>query len=270
MLIGIIAFGTFGYYFVEHMPLFEAFYMTIITVSTVGFSEIVPLSIAGRALTVIIIILGITVGAYTIGMLVRAFIEGELVQILGRRKVQKQIAELKKHFIICGFGRIGRIICSELDADNIDFVVIEQDPSAIESIEIQSYLYLEMDATSEEALMAAGIMNAKGIATAVNSDANNVFITMTAKSLRPDIFVLARGIALPDWRATHGPDAQEADCRGLYRYCHDGQPSRPDDGGSQNRRKIQSHRQKSHRQPSQERLRGYYRGHQKNVRRHGI
>jgi voltage-gated potassium channel len=192
MLIGIIAFGTFGYYFVEHMPLFEAFYMTIITVSTVGFSEIVPLSIAGRALTVIIIILGITVGAYTIGMLVRAFIEGELVQILGRRKVQKQIAELKKHFIICGFGRIGRIICSELDADNIDFVVIEQDPSAIESIEIQSYLYLEMDATSEEALMAAGIMNAKGIATAVNSDANNVFITMTAKSLRPDIFVLAR------------------------------------------------------------------------------
>lgn len=192
MLVGIIAFGTCGYYLVEHMPLFEAFYMTIITISTVGYAEIVPLSQTGRALTIIIIILGITVGAYTIGLLVRAFVEGELIKIVGRRKVQKQILGLKNHFIVCGFGRIGRIMCRELAADNIDFVVIEQDSATIEDIEIQKYLCLEMDATSEEALLAAGIMKAKGIATAVNSDANNVFITMTAKSLRPDIFVLAR------------------------------------------------------------------------------
>ena len=192
MLIGIIALGTCGYYFVEHMPLFEAFYMTIITLSTVGFSEVIPLSQAGRSITVIIIFLGISVGAYTIGMLVRALVEGELVKIFGRRKVQKQISGLKNHFIICGFGRIGRIVCSELDADHIDFIVIEQDPSVIEQIEARKYLYLDMDATTEEALMQAGIMEAKGIVTAVNSDANNVFITMTAKSLRPDVFVLAR------------------------------------------------------------------------------
>jgi voltage-gated potassium channel len=192
MLIGIVGFGTCGYYVVERMPLFEAFYMTIITISTVGYAEIVPLSQTGRALTIIIIILGITVGAYTIGLLVRAFVEGELTKIVGRRKVQKQISSLKNHFIVCGFGRIGRIMCSELAADNIDFVVIEQDPATIEDIEIQRYLYINMDATSEEALLAAGIKKAKGIATAVNSDANNVFITMTAKSLRPDIFVLAR------------------------------------------------------------------------------
>jgi voltage-gated potassium channel len=192
MLIGIIALGTCGYYFVEHMPLFEAFYMTIITISTVGFAEDIPLSHAGRAITVIIIILGISVGAYTIGVLVKALVEGELVQIFGRRKVQKQVSELKNHFIICGFGRIGRIVCNELDADQIDFVVIEQEPSVIEQIEARKYLYLEMDATTEEALMKAGIMEAKGIVTAVNSDANNVFITMTAKSLRPDVFVLAR------------------------------------------------------------------------------
>jgi voltage-gated potassium channel len=174
------------------MPFFEAFYMTIITISTVGYAEIVPLSQAGRALTIIIIILGITVGAYTIGLLVRAFVEGELAKIVGRRIVQKQISSLKDHFIVCGYGRIGRIMCSEFAADNIDFVVIEQDPATREEIENQRYLCIEMDATSEEALLAAGIMNAKGIATAVNSDANNVFITMTAKSLRPDIFVLAR------------------------------------------------------------------------------
>ena len=192
MLVGIIALGTCGYYFVEHMPIFEAFYMTIITISTVGFAEVIPLSQAGRAVTVIIIILGISVGAYTVGVLVRSLVEGELVQILGRRKVQKQVSGLKKHFIICGFGRIGRIVCSELAADQIDFVVIEQEPSVIEHIEAQKYLYLEMDATTEEALMKAGIMEAKGVVTAVNSDANNVFITMTAKSLRPDVFVLAR------------------------------------------------------------------------------
>jgi voltage-gated potassium channel len=192
MLVGIIALGTCGYYFVEHMPLFEAFYMTIITISTVGFAEVIPLSQAGRAITVIIIILGISVGAYTIGVLVRALVEGELVKIFGRRKMQKQVSGLKNHFIICGFGRIGRIVCSELDADLIDFIVIEQDPSVIEHIQKQKYLYLEMDATSEEALMQAGIMEAKGIVTAVNSDANNVFITMTAKSLRPDVFILAR------------------------------------------------------------------------------
>ena len=106
--------------------------------------------------------------------------------------MQKQISELKNHFIICGFGRIGRIICNELHDDNIDFVIIEQNVSAIEEIEKGKYLFLEMDATSEEALMAAGIMNARGLVTAVNSDANNVFITLTARGLRPDIFVLAR------------------------------------------------------------------------------
>jgi voltage-gated potassium channel len=192
MLIGIVALGTCGYYIVEHMPLFEAFYMTIITISTVGYAEIIPLSPAGRSLTIIIIILGITVGAYTIGMLVRAFIEGEMAKIFGRRKVQKQISELEDHFIVCGFGRIGRIISNELAADHIDFVVIEQDPAIVEKIEFKNYLFLEMDATSEEALLEAGIMKAKGIATALRSDANNVFITLTAKGLQPDIYILAR------------------------------------------------------------------------------
>jgi voltage-gated potassium channel len=166
--------------------------MTIITISTVGFSEIIPLSHAGRTITVITIIFGISVGAYTIGILVRALIEGELTKIFGRRKVQKQVSALKNHFIICGFGRIGRIICSELEADNIDFVVIEQNPAAVEEIEAKKYLYLISDATTEGTLMQTGIMKAKGLVTVVNSDANNVFITMTAKSLRPDIFVLAR------------------------------------------------------------------------------
>ena len=192
LLTAIIAFGTSGYYLFEDMPIFEAFYMTIITISTVGFSEIRPLTAVGRSITLVIIVLGIGVGTYTIGIIVQWFVEGELSKVFGRRKLQKQIADLKNHFIICGYGRIGRIVCQELYEDNIDFVVIEQDATTIEEIAAERYLFLEMDATTEEALMAAGIMKAKGLVTAVNSDANNVFITLTAKGLRQDIFVLAR------------------------------------------------------------------------------
>ena len=192
MLAALVAFGTIGYYFFEHMPIFDAFYMTIITISTVGFSEIVPLTKVGRSITVVIIILGISVGTYTVGIIVQWLVGGELQKIFGRRKLQKQIADLKNHFIVCGFGRIGHIICKELFEDSIKFVVIEKDSAAIEDLISLKYLCLEMDATNEDALLAGGIMNARGLVTAVNSDANNVFITLTAKGLRPDIFVLAR------------------------------------------------------------------------------
>ena len=114
LLTAIIAFGTFGYSIFEDMPLFDAFYMTIITISTVGFSEIRPLTVVGRSITLVVIVLGISAGTYTIGVIVRWFVEGELRKIFGRRKLQKQMADLKNHFIVCGFGRIGRIICQEL------------------------------------------------------------------------------------------------------------------------------------------------------------
>ena len=189
---GILLFGTLGYYLIEDMTIFDSFYMTVITISTVGFAEISPPTPLGRVLTVIIIIAGISFGTYTIGTIVRIFVEGELINYFGRRKVQKQIADMKDHFIICGYGRIGRIICDELAADDFDFVVIEQNPEAVEDVTEKHYLCIEEDATSEEALQQAGIMQARGLVTAVNSDANNVFITLTAKGLRPDIFVLAR------------------------------------------------------------------------------
>jgi voltage-gated potassium channel len=188
----IISFGTFGYHIVEGMSYFEAFYMTLITVSTVGFSEIKPLTEIGRLITVVVIITGISVGTYTLSQLVKIVIEGELSVFLGRRKLEKNIAELKNHWIICGFGRIGRIISSELAADNIPFLVIEQDPEKNEALETFGYLYFNMDAAADEALVKAGIHNARGLVTAVRSDANNVFITLTAKGLRSDIFILAR------------------------------------------------------------------------------
>lgn len=189
---GTISLGTLGYYFFEGMTFFDAFYMTIITVSTVGFSEIKPLTTVGRTITLIVIVMGISVGGYTIGMIARSFLEGELRIFFGRKKLEKRIAALANHFIICGYGRIGRIISAELADDQIPFVVIEKDAAAIEQLQKNRYLWIQMDATSEEALLEAGIRRAKGLVTALPSDANNVFITLTAKGLQPDIFILSR------------------------------------------------------------------------------
>jgi len=187
-----IAVGILGFHFIEGFSYFEALYMTVITISTVGFQEVRPLSVPGRIFTMIIISTGIMIGAYTIGTLVRMFIEGELSKTFGRRKVEKKISELKDHYIICGYGRIGSLVCKELQEHNKDFAVIENNPSAIERMEANKVLYLSQDATVEETLIEAGIMHARGIVTAVGSDADNVFITLTAKGLRPDIFILAR------------------------------------------------------------------------------
>jgi voltage-gated potassium channel len=166
--------------------------MTIITISTVGFGEIKPLSAPGRIITILTIVFGVGIGTYTFGLILKIFIEGELSKVFGRRKLEKNISALKGHYIICGYGRIGSIICHELHSENIPFIIIEASTAENDQLEKEGFLYINMDATSEEALVKGGIANAKGIVTAVGSDANNVFITLTAKGLRPDIFVLSR------------------------------------------------------------------------------
>lgn len=192
LLLMTLVFGITGYHFIEGMSFFDGLYMTVITISTVGFQEVKPLSVPGRVLTLLIISTGIMIAAYTIGTLVRVFIEGELRKTFGRRKVEKKISKLEGHYIICGYGRIGSLVCAELRDHGMECVVIENQPASIERMEADRVLFLPLDATVDGTLMDAGIMRAKGIVTAVGSDADNVFITLTAKGLRPDIFVLAR------------------------------------------------------------------------------
>jgi voltage-gated potassium channel len=192
LLAVIIAFGTVGYHVVEGMTFFDAFYMTLITISTVGFSEIKPLSPIGRAVTMVIIVMGISTLTYSLGQVLRIFVEGELLRILGRRKLENRIQALKDHYIVCGYGRIGEVIGRELGRDKTPFVVVEQDAAKVSQLEKAGLLYLEMDATSEEALVRAGIERARGLVTAVTSDADNVFITLTARGLRNDLFILSR------------------------------------------------------------------------------
>lgn len=196
MLIAIITLGTVGYTTIEKMTVFDSFYMTLITISTVGFSEITPLSQSGRILTVIIIVSGISLLTYTLSQIATVFIEGELVKLLGRRKLGKQISDLKDHFIVCGFGRIGEVLSKELADENIPFVVVERQGEKTELLEKMQYLYLAGDATDDDILLQAGLMRAKGLATAVSTDADNVFITLSAKGLNPDIFVLSRAADL--------------------------------------------------------------------------
>ncbi len=196
LLLFIIVFGTAGYTLAEGMTVFDSFYMTLITISTVGFGEIVPLSHTGRIITVIIIISGISLLTYTLGQVARVFVEGEIRKIFGRRKLEKQISSLTGHFIVCGFGRIGAVICQELADEDIPFIVLEQDHARIEKLESRHYLYIDGDATNETTLLQAGLHRAKGLVTAVSSDADNVFITLTAKGLRPDIFILSRAADL--------------------------------------------------------------------------
>jgi voltage-gated potassium channel len=192
MLMATFLFGIVGYTTLENMTVFEAFYMTVITISTVGFMELHTLTIAGRIVTIIIITTGISIGAYSIGTLLRMIIEGELKKSLGIRRLEKEIAKLRDHYIICGFGRIGRMICDDLHNHGKKFVVIENSADMAEELDSSGYLYLIDDATSDEALEKAGIMEARGLVTAVRSDADNVFITLTARGFRPEIYVLSR------------------------------------------------------------------------------
>jgi len=192
LLVAILTLGTMSYTVIEDMPVFDAFYMTLITISTVGFSEIRPLTQAGRLVTVFIIVTGISTLTYFLGQVFSLFLEGELQRILGRRKLVKQIETISNHYIVCGYGRIGKIVCSELSAAGIPFIVVEANEGKITELDRDLRLYIIDDATTEEALKRAGIMRARGLVTAVKEDANNVFITLTAKGLCADIFVLSR------------------------------------------------------------------------------
>jgi len=160
--------------------------------STVGFQEVWPLSFYGRIITILIILIGVSIGAYTLGTFIRMLIEGELKKSYGRRKVEKKISQLKDHYIICGYGRIGSLICRDLLKAKKSLVVIEKNPKTIEKLSKEKIFYLPLDATKEEALLQAQIKKACAIVTVVKSDADNIFITLTAKEIRPEIFILAR------------------------------------------------------------------------------
>ena len=193
MLTLIVSIGTAGYMVLEKWHFLDSLYMTVITLTTVGFSEVHPLNEQGRILTMTILLSGLGVVGYLVGTLTQILVEGQLLRIMGRKKLERQIEKLKDHFIICGYGRVGRIICEEIYRSKpTPLVVIDSNSTVTARIEEDGHLYLLGDATEEQCLLRAGIRSAKGLATALDSEADNVYITLTAKGLKPNLFIIAR------------------------------------------------------------------------------
>ena len=192
ILLLLVSLGTAGYMSIEGWRFLDALYMTVITLATVGFQEVHRLSDTGQVFTILLILFGVSVLGYTVGKLAQIMFEGQIQRFLGRKKVEMTIDALQDHYIICGYGRIGALICREFAAKPIPFVVVESNPAVLEKLEGDSVLFLRGNATEDETLLKAGIKRAKGLISVVTSDTENVYITLTARGLNPGLFILAR------------------------------------------------------------------------------
>ncbi len=189
----IIIVGTAGYVVIEGWGVVDSLYMTIITLATVGFSEVHSMSETGKLFTMGLIVVGGGFFIYVAGAIVQFTVEGSVRSILGRRKLDKQINRLKDHYIVCGYGRIGRVLCHQLISNNpLDIIVVEQDEGLVPVLEEDKMLFLTGDASSEAILTKAGIQRAKYLVAALATDTANVFLVLTARQLNPNIFIMAR------------------------------------------------------------------------------
>ncbi len=192
ILLAVLAFGTGGYMLIEGWHFLDALYMTVITITTVGYGEVRSVSEAGRIFTIVIIFSGMGIIAYILGIVAQAMIDFQVRSIIGRRRLGMKIRSMKDHYIICGYGRIGKIIGRELLASKVPMIVIDNETDIHSTTESAEIPFIHDDATSEDVLVEAGIHRAKGLVSVVASDADNLFITMTARGLNPRLFILAR------------------------------------------------------------------------------
>lgn len=190
LVLMVVSAGVLGYSVIEGWTLLDALYMTVITVATIGFQEVHPLSNSGRGCTIILVLVGVGVVAYVINNGIRAIIEGEFQNILGRRKLEKRLAAIRNHFIVCGYGRMGSIVCKELQADGTPFVVIEKGPLELDAD--NDMIVVHGDATKDECLGRAGIERAKGLISVLSSDAQNLYVVLSARGLNPNLLIVAR------------------------------------------------------------------------------
>jgi voltage-gated potassium channel len=190
-VLGVIAFGTVGFKLILDLSWFDCFYFTLITITTIGFSE--PSSGENaRYFTALLIIMGVGTAGYALSVAVQAVVESELLSTFGKRKMFKDINRLNEHYIVCGAGRVGAGVIRDIARSGQDFVVIEGDEVIADRLLTQGYLVLMGDATNDEVLKAAGIERAKGLVAAVSSDPDNLYITLTARDLNKETRIVAR------------------------------------------------------------------------------
>ncbi len=186
-------FGTLGYVVIEHMSLLDALYMTVITVSTVGYEEVKPLDAAGRVFTMVLIVMGVGTAFYLFATMTEVIIEGQLRDYLGAKGMLRRIHNLKNHVIICGFGRFGRAVVEELARHRMPMVVIDSSPLVAEELARLDIPHLVGDALHDEVLDDAGVASARALVAATASDADNVYITLAAREKNRTISIHARG-----------------------------------------------------------------------------
>ena len=182
-LLIIVSIGIFGYSVIEGWALLDSVYMVIITLFTVGFQEVQPLSSEGKIFTIFLILTGVGASIYVAGQIIEIIVEGQILGIRRRKKMENTIRNLKDHFIICGFGRVGHQVGKEFDAANIKYVVIDNDPENAKKYEEENIHYIIGDATSDDKLHEAGITKAKGLVACSDSDIANVYVTLSARTL---------------------------------------------------------------------------------------
>ena len=188
----VTAVGTAGYMVVEGWSPWDAFYMTIISVTTVGYREVHATSFAGQVWTVFVLLAGVSTLFYTASVVMAEIVEGGLRKGLESRRFNRMLEQLKDHFIICGYGRIGGVIADEFQRQGIPYVVVDRDPDRVHAVIARGGMAVEADASREDVLRRIGIERARGLIAAVGTDAENVYTVLTARVLRPDLFIIAR------------------------------------------------------------------------------
>ncbi len=196
MLILLVIFtGTIGYYFLEGWSLLDGFYMTIITIFTVGFREVQILTPRGQVFTVFIILGGVGTLIYSFTLLGDMVFGGGVSNFIWRKSMERRVSRLKDHYIVCGHGRMGRTVVERLAEEKVPFVVIENQESSIQASDRdENILYIQGDATQEDVLIQAGIKRARALAALLPTDADNLYLTLTAKLINPSLFVLAKAL----------------------------------------------------------------------------
>ena len=190
----IVVIGTFGYWLLEDMTALEALYMTVIIVTTVGLGGVHPLHGEGQIFTVFIIVFGVGAFTYFATTVANYFIAGEITGFLERRRMQKEIEQLKDHFIVCGFGRMGEQVAREFKRESRPLVIIERDENAVQRASSKGYLVIPGDAENDEVLKHAGVQRADGLVTVLHTDAANLMVTMSARALNEKLNVISRVI----------------------------------------------------------------------------